>query len=108
LNLHVEESAAFRRDVIKRYIWYAKERDVQLAERFQETLNSTISKLISHPEKGPLAWVAKEVLMDIRFYPVDPPFDKLLIFYRVRFETLRLVRLRHGAQHLTGRMLKTP
>ena len=47
-------------------------------------------------------------LVEIRFFLVRKPFDRLLIFYRVCGDTLDIVRIVDGRRDLPRRLLDPP
>jgi hypothetical protein len=47
-------------------------------------------------------------LPGLRSFPVEHPFENLLIFYRANDETLDAIRLMHGARDLPRRLREPP
>jgi toxin ParE1/3/4 len=104
LSIHVELSPQFRRDVIDQYCWYAEQQDEELAQRFRAAVTATLLLIREEPKIGPLCLIAAKSLNGMRYFRVEPPFDKLLLFYRLTDSSLQAVRLLHGMRDLPRRL----
>jgi plasmid stabilization system protein ParE len=100
----VEQSLKFRGDVIAAYEWYTRRENQQLANRFQDAVTSTLEKLSISPEIGPLCRIPMQPLTNLRYFRVETPFDRHLIFYQIESKFLLAVRLVHGMRDLPRRL----
>jgi toxin ParE1/3/4 len=69
---------------------------------------TTLRSLTELPDFGRRRKFRHPALLDLRSFRVNPPFDKVLIFYRVTNDTLEVWRLMHGARDLPRRLLEAP
>lgn len=102
--MQVERSDRFRSDVVREFLWYEEHAGLDVAERFRSAVASTIELLGMNPEIGPYCGIKDERLASLRFFPVNSPFDKFLIFYRLESEKMIAIRLMHGARDLPRRL----
>ena len=79
---------------------------MDVAWRFQTALDRSLAKLSIHPDLGRLRHFRHLKLRGLRSYPVEQPFEKLLLFYRADEEALYVVRLMHGARNLPRRLIE--
>jgi plasmid stabilization system protein ParE len=108
MSLAIEHASHFTADFERQFAWYLDQAGAQIAWRFQAALDSSLAKLSNQPDLGRLRHFPHPKLRDLRSYRVEPPFDKLLIFYRRRSELLQAVRLMHGARDLPLRLIEPP
>lgn len=104
MSRRVERSSKFQQDVIAVYEWYTERENEDLADRFQDAVTSTLNKISTNPEIGPLCTIRIQQVANLRYFRVDPPFDRHLIFYRIESEFIRAVRLLHGMRDLPRRL----
>jgi len=104
VSLTVDRLARFRHDVISQFIWYAERENVELAERFQLAVSTALDRLAKNPELGPRVRLRNPRFAGLRYFRVEPPFDKHLIFYRVDAQFICAVRLIHGMRHVRRRL----
>lgn len=108
MSLRVVQTPESLADLALQAEYYAQKDGIALAVRFAEAVKASVRLLSHHP------WIGKEThyrhpkLVGIRFLLVRKPFDKHLIFYRVRDDELDLVRIVHGMRDLPRRLLDPP
>jgi plasmid stabilization system protein ParE len=108
MSLSVERAAFFIADFDKQFAWYVDKAGEVLAWNFQVALDKSLMKLANRPDLGRLRRFRHAKLQGLRSYPVDGPFAKLLIFYRVEKDILLAFRLMHGARDLPHRLVEPP
>jgi plasmid stabilization system protein ParE len=108
MTLVITKADEFTADFAKYFAWYVKEADENVAWRFQCATETALHRIARLPDLGTLRHFRNLMLQELRSFRVDPPFDKILIFYRVRAETLEAWRLIHGARNLSRRLLEPP
>ncbi|HWC61513.1 MAG TPA: type II toxin-antitoxin system RelE/ParE family toxin [Verrucomicrobiae bacterium] len=106
LSLHRAEQ--FNLDFDQQYRWYLKEAGEAVAERFLHAVETTLRLLLQQPELGPRKNFKNPVLADIRFFRVERPFDKILVFYRHSSKQISIERLMHGSRDLPRRLTEPP
>ena len=100
----VSRSASFHRDFALLALWYVREAGPETARRYREAVDSTLSLLAAQPGLGRVRQFTHPRLKEVRSYAVERPFNRLLIFYRLRGDELLAVRLMHGARDLPRRL----
>ena len=106
MNLTVEKSPLFDSDVTGQFGWYLDEAGAELAWRFFSAVDGTIAKLARQPDLGRSRHFRNPALQGLRSFRVEPPFDRLLIFYRATEGGLQLWRLMHGARDLPRQLVE--
>jgi plasmid stabilization system protein ParE len=71
-------------------------------------LDNSLAQLSIRPDLGRPRHFRHPKLLGLRSFPVERPFDKILIFYRENDEALEAVRLMHGARNLARRLREPP
>ena len=104
----VHYSPWFDADVHYYLAWYAEQGGADLAERLVSALDTSVNKLTSRPDRGHRPFLRDTDLADLRSSLVEPPFRKLVIFYRYSETDLALERLIHGARDLPRRLRESP
>jgi len=84
----VERRGLFRQDLVEHYLTIAREQP-QAAERFAIEVDRIVEDLSRYPNSGRLWEPTLEAVGDIRFRLV--PGFKIMLFYRVRDQTLTLL-----------------
>ena len=108
MSLRVVQTPESLADLALQADYYARKENIALARRYTDAVSATVRLLAAHP------WIGKETdyphpkLAGIRFFLVQKPFDKHLIFYRVCGNTLDIVRIFHGLRELPQRLLNPP
>ena len=108
MKLAVEKSALFETDVTRQFGWYVDEAGEPLAWRFFTAVDSALAKLARQPDLGRVRHFRNPRLRGLRSFRVEPPFARLLIFYRVTDGMLRAWRLMHSARDLPHRLVEPP
>lgn len=108
MTLTVAKADEFKFDFAKYFGWYVREAGEEIAWRFQSAMETTLSRVARLPDLGNRCRFRNPVLQELRSFRVEPPFHRVLIFYRVRGETLEAWRMMHGARNLSRRLLENP
>jgi toxin ParE1/3/4 len=108
MKLAVEKSPLFDADVTGQFGWYVDAGGEALAWRFFTAVDLTLEKLSRQPDLGRVRHFKNPVLQGLRSFRVEPPFDRLLIFYRSTETALQVWRLMHGARDLPRRLAEAP
>jgi len=69
------------------------------ALRFVDTVEQAFARLSEMPEIGALREFANSRLAGVRAWPV-PKFSRYLIFYQVTQDSIRILRVLHGARDI--------
>ena len=69
------------------------------ALRFVDTVEQAFARLSEMPEIGDLRAFANPRLAGVRVWPV-PKFSRYLIFYQVTQDSIRILRVLHGARDI--------
>ena len=91
---------AAKRDLVRQWLWYADEASVEVADRFLEAAESTLSLLAIQPESGSAFLTRKPELKGMRRFPISDGFEKILLFYFPLQDGVDLVRVAHGSRDL--------
>lgn len=97
MKLVLKHHAFAKNDIQQQVEYYAHQSGLPLSERFVQAVQETLVYLTEFPGSGSLLQTRTERLRDIRCWPVKH-FPKHLIYYRVRGETLLVLRVLHGAR----------
>ena len=108
MSLRVVQTPEALADIALQADYYAHRENFALAQRFTDAVKTTVRLLATHPRIGKQADYEHPKLTGIRFFLVQKPFDKHLIFYRVCGDTLDIVRIVHGMRDLPRRLLDSP
>ena len=108
MSLPVIRSPESLGDLAGQIEWYHGKGGRPLARRFIDTVNETVRLLATHPLLGKAREFRHPKLQKMRFYVVARPFNRHLIFYRVRPDALDLFRVMHGMRDLPRRLLQPP
>ena len=108
MNLAVQKSPLFHTDVIHQFAWYFDEAGEDLAWQFFEAVDLTLLKLSGQPDLGRIRHFRNPLLQRLRSFRVEPPFYRLLIFYRHNTTEVIAERLMHGARDLPRRLVELP
>ena len=106
MTLAVAKADEFKADFTKYFGWYVREAGEEIAWRFQSAMETALARLSRLPDLGNRCRFRNSVLRELRSFRVEPPFHRILIFYRVRSETLEAWRMMHGARNLARRLLE--
>lgn len=108
MSLEIQRASFFTADFEKQFAWYLDKAGTEVAWRFQAALDNSLRRISSQPGLGRPRNFRHPKLQQLRSYPVERPFNKLLLFYRVEAGALRAVRLMHGARDLPRRLSQPP
>ncbi len=73
----------------------------QAAQRFLKTARDCFERLARYPDLGPAAHLKAREFEGVRFLVLWPPFNKWIIFYRVR-DSVEILRVLYGTQDWRG------
>jgi plasmid stabilization system protein ParE len=104
----IQKARDFTADFEALFVWYLEKAGVDVAWRFQAALDISLVKLSIRPDLGRPRHFRHRDLSGLRSFPVEKPFEVLLIFYRANEEVLDAVRLIHGARNLSRRLREAP
>jgi len=104
----IQKARDFTADFENLFAWYVDKAGVELAWRFQMALDKSLAQLSIRPDLGRPRHFRHPKLRGLRSFPVESPFENLLIFYRANDEALDAIRLMHGARNLPRRLRETP
>ena len=76
----IRKSPAFKTDFENLFSWYLDQANAQVAWRFQNALDRSLTKLSMHPDLGRPRHFRHPSLSGLRSFAVERPFGKLLIF----------------------------
>ncbi len=104
MSLPVAKADEFRSGFTRYFHWYLCDAGEDIAWRFESAMELALDRIAKLPDLGDRCHFRNPILRDLRSFRVEPPFHKILIFYRVRGETLEAWRLMHGARNLSRRL----
>ena len=108
MSLRVVYTDDFPSDVAAQARWYARQRDEALALDYACAVEATLEFLAQHPELGTPCNYPEPQLAGLRFYLVEKPFNRHLVFYRISGADLEAFRVVPGARDLPRRLLDPP
>ncbi|MBI3850156.1 MAG: type II toxin-antitoxin system RelE/ParE family toxin [Verrucomicrobia bacterium] len=108
MSLALERAADFQIDFALRALWYVREAGGEVARHYEEAVDSALRLLCIQPELGRKRRFRHPKLQGLRSFPVQKPFNRLIVSYRVGDEVLQAVRLMHGARDLPRRLAEPP
>jgi plasmid stabilization system protein ParE len=98
----------FKADVLRQFLWYCDEAGEEVAWRFEAAVEHTLLALARQPDLGQRRRFKHPKLRNLHSIPVQRPFNKLLLFYRVGDDYIEAWRLMHGARDLARRLAEPP
>jgi toxin ParE1/3/4 len=93
----VHKHAAARRDLVEHFVYLSENAGLDVADRFLLQVDESFSELASHPALGSELALPKAEVVGMRKWHVKG-FEKFLIFYRPRKDSISIVRVLHAAQ----------
>jgi toxin ParE1/3/4 len=108
MSLTIRRSDWFIGDLEHYAAWYQREASWDVAQQYLLAVTTTLTRLSDMPGLGRPARFSAPVLRNLRFYRVERPFEKHLIFYRNDETTLYIERAVHGARDLPRRLTQPP
>lgn len=100
----LERRSQYSEDFSHLVAWYYEQGGEHLAARVILAIDGTLERLEKEATLGRKRHFSNPLLQGLRSIPVERPFQKALLFYRVRGETIELCRLMHGARDLERRL----
>lgn len=107
MKLPLHRGEKFNSDFHQQYLWYLQQVGEGLAERFLNAVEKTLQFLLTQPSLGRRRKFRHPALAGIRSFRVEPPFQKLLVFYRFTANELTVERLMHSARDLPRRLIES-
>lgn len=104
----LKKSESYLQDFANQARWYVRHAGEDVARRFEAAADHTVVALSRDPELGRVRRFKEPRLRGLRPFRVEPPFNKLLIFYRWEGDVLEVWPLMHGARDLGRRLLQLP
>ena len=98
----------FNADFDRQYRWYLEQAGEELAGRFLAAVEAALRLLLAQPDLGRRRKFRHPALAGICSFRAEPPFQKILIFYRHTATELSAERLMHGARDLPRRLVESP
>lgn len=102
----VRKSEQFIADFDRQYRWYFQEAGGDLARRYLLAVDSTLEQVSRFPDIGNMRRFPQPELRGIRFFPVERPFYRHLVFYRADELYVDAWRILHGARDLPNRLIE--
>jgi toxin ParE1/3/4 len=107
VTIAVQKSDLFTADVAQQFSWYHNNASDVVAWRFFAAVDLTVSQLAREPNLGRVRHFRHPQLQNLRSFRVEPPFQKIQIFYRITTDGVQIWRLMHGARDLPRRLAET-
>jgi hypothetical protein len=92
---NVDRRASFKGDVVHQFSWYFERVGEDISWKFVEAVNKTVMRLSLNPALGRARQFQNPRLQNLRSFPVETPFERFLIFFRVDENTITMERLEH-------------
>jgi len=108
MSLTIRKAPDYKADVLSQVAWYVREADEAVARRFYTAADLTLIELSKQPNLGRVRRFRHPLLHGLRSFRVEPPFNRLIIFYKTGDGTVEAWRLMHGARDLSRRLLEPP
>jgi toxin ParE1/3/4 len=108
MKLSLHRASEFNIDFRQQYFWYLEKAGEEVAERFLTAAENTLRALTIRPDLGHKRKFRHPGLVGMYSFPVESPFQKILIFYRYTAIELSAERLMHGARDLPKRLVEPP
>ena len=97
-----------RDDVMRQFRWYLVEQQAPVAAfRFLDAVEDSVEQLRRMPEIGAPKMLSNAALTGLRVWPVKG-FEEIGIYYTVRDEILKVVRLLHGKRDIKRILQREP
>jgi toxin ParE1/3/4 len=106
MNCALQKADAFLDDFAMQVLYYLREAGEDVARNFHFAVDSTLRMLCGQPGLGRLRRFKHPKLQGLRSFPVERPFQRIVIFYRADEVTLQAVRIMHGARDLPRRLVE--
>ena len=96
----VVKREAAKRDLIQRWVWYAENASIEVADRFLVAADATLRELVRHRLSGQVVLCRRPDLHGMRRVPIGGGFGKTFLYYLPVAGGVDLVRVIHGSQDL--------
>jgi plasmid stabilization system protein ParE len=106
MKLLLQRGDEFNADFEQQYRWYTDQAGEEIAERFLRAVADTLPRLAERPDLGRRRKFRHPLLRGLYSFPVERPFQNILMFYRVTGNILQAWRLMHGARNLPRRLVE--
>ena len=90
---------AAKDDIIQQFRYYLLADAFETASKFLEAVDESIETILAMPQIGAPKTLCNPILEGLRSWPVKN-FKDILIFYVIRPEVLRIVRVIHGRRDI--------
>lgn len=107
MNLRLAKDLCFEQDLETQFEWYEVHARPGVSDQFLSAVYLSLQELLRQPELGRVRRFQDERLQGFRSWLVSPPFDRLLLFYRIEGNLLVAKRLLHGARNLPRRLTES-
>ncbi len=108
MNESFRRNPHFTADVQEQFSWYWDRAGEEVAWRFELAVERTLHQLALQPGLGRHRRFRNPALQGLQSFRVEPPFNKLILFYRTDGGVTQAVRLMHGSRDLSRRLLEPP
>jgi toxin ParE1/3/4 len=100
--IHHQTTPSSDADLIEGARWIRAD-SPEAARRFLDAAFASFDRLARFPQSAPLARLKAQRLAGMRFSVMPPPFNRWLIFYRMKGEKIEIVRVIYGTQNWRGK-----
>jgi plasmid stabilization system protein ParE len=108
MSLWLERAEGFEADFAREALYYVREAGPDFGRRLHRAVEATLKQLCRQPDLGRIRRFRHPLVRGLRSFRIDPPFNKVPIFYRTHGEILQAVRLMHGSRDLPRRLIEPP
>ena len=108
MNWRIERKPDFKADLGHQFVWYLREANESVAWNFVEATDRTLELLRRQPLLGRRRRFRHPLLVGLRSFRVEPPFNRFLIFYRADDGVVDAWGLMHGGRDLSRRLVEPP
>ncbi len=108
MSLPLRLSSWFEEDVDRQTQWYLSRAGAAVALAYGEKVDATLERIGEFPESGVERRYLEPELAGLRLLPVEEPFGRFLVVYRVLAGEVSIERLIHGMRDLPRRLLDPP
>jgi len=106
MNLPYQRGTKFNADFDAQYRWYFEHADEGFAGRFLEAVEASLNLLATQPALGAPRKFRHPKLAGLRSFRVQPPFNRILIFYQIVRDEINAWRLMDGSRDLSRRLIE--
>ena len=106
MNLPYQRGTKFNADFDAQYRWYFEHAGEEVAGRFLQAVEASLNLLATQPELGVTRRFSHPKLAGLRSFRVQPPFNRMLIFYQIAHNEVNAWRLMDGTRDLSRRLIE--